>query len=216
MKTKITTTFIAVALMLIAGTTKAQDAKYTSAMQIGLKQFNEAKSGADYLAVANHFERVGTIAKTQWLPYYYAAYSQLINNTLITNADEKDAVLDKAFDLLAKAESLNPQESEIFALKGYLSFMKIYVNPMARMQAGIGAAMADLEKAKAMNPSNPRPYFILAQNTFYTPEAFGGGKKLAKIKLEEATTKFDSFKPSSELMPNWGEERNAALLSECK
>lgn len=216
MKTKITNTIIAIALMFIAGVTKAQDAKYTSAMQTGLQQFNDAKSGADYLAVANHFERVGTIAKVEWLPYYYAAYSQLINNTTLTNTDEKDAVLDKALDLIAKAEAINPQESEIFALKGYLAFMKIYVNPMARMQAGMGTATTYIEKAKAMNPNNPRPYFILAQNTFYTPEAFGGGKKAAKTKLEEAAKKFEDFKPVNELMPDWGKERNASLLSECQ
>ncbi|OAQ39146.1 hypothetical protein A5893_10800 [Pedobacter psychrophilus] len=208
---------IAIVFILLTGTTlKAQDAKYIGAMQSGLKMFSEAKTGADYVAASNQFERIGTQVKTEWLPFYYAAYTQLINNTTLTNTDEKDAAMDKAQELIDKAEAINPKESEIFSMKGYIKFMKIYVNPMARMQSGMGAAITDLETAKALNPANPRPYFILAQNAFYTPEAFGGGKNVAKPKFTEAAAKFDAFKTSNPMMPNWGVERNASLLVECK
>ncbi len=208
---------IAIVFILLTGTTlKAQDAKYIGAMQSGLKMFSEAKTSADYVAASNQFERIGTQVKTEWLPFYYAAYTQLINNTTLTNTDEKDAAMDKAQELIDKAAAINPKESEIFAMKGYIKFMKIYVNPMARMQSGMGAAITDLETAKALNPANPRPYFILAQNTFYTPEAFGGGKTAAKAKFTEAAAKFDAFKTSNPMMPNWGVERNASLLAECK
>ncbi|MBU0696124.1 MAG: hypothetical protein KKE39_06310 [Bacteroidetes bacterium] len=216
MKKDLKTTIITLIVILFASVTNAQDAKYVAAMKNALQSFNDAKTGADYVAASNQFERIGGIAKTEWLPYYYAAYSQLINNTTLQDPNEKDAVLDKALELVGKAEILKPAEGEIWALKGYISFMKIYVNPMARMQNGMGEAMGYLEKAKALNPENPRPYFVIAQNTFYTPEAFGGGKDAAKPLLTEAAKKFEAFKPTNEMMPDWGKERNAMLLAECK
>ena len=215
MKTKITTT-IALLFILLVGNVNAQDAKYMAAMQTSLQQFGAAKTSADYLASSNKFEQIGNAVKTEWLPFYYAALSQLINNTLITKPEEKDAVLINAQDLIEKAETLSPAESEIFALKGYIAFMQIYVDPMSRMQSGMGNAMAFLGKAKALNPANPRPYHFIAQNTFYTPEAFGGGKIAAKQKLEEAAAKFEAFKPTNPMMPNWGADRNADLLAQCK
>ncbi len=135
---------------------------------------------------------------------------------MITDDGQKDEVLDKATALIAKAEAIAPKESEIFAMKGYLKFMQIYVKPMVRMAGGMSAAMADLEKAKALNPANPRPYFIIAQNTYYTPKFFGGGKESAKPKFEETAMKFENFKPKNDLLPIWGKERNAKLLAACK
>ena len=214
MKTKITTT-IAIALIFITTLLKAQDEKYIGAMKTGMQLFSTAKSGADFTAASNHFERVGGIAKTEWLPFYYAAYTQMINGTTLQDAAQKDLVYDKALELIGKAEILKPAESEIAALKGYITFMKIYVDPMTRMQSGMGQAMASLEKAKALNPNNPRPYFIIAQNQFYTPEAYGGGKKVAKSGLEMASAKFETFKADG-FAPSWGKDQNQALLEQCK
>lgn len=216
MKKNIKNILVIVFILLTGTTLKAQEAKYIGAMQSGLKMFSEAKTGADYVAASNQFERIGNQVKTEWLPFYYAAYTQLINNTTLTNTDEKDAAMDKAQELIEKAETLNPKESEIFAMKGYIKFMKIYVKPMIRMAGGMSAAVSDIEKAKTLNPTNPRPYFIIAQNTYYSPKFFGGGKEAAKPKFTEAAAKFDTFKTSNPMMPNWGKERNAALLAECK
>jgi tetratricopeptide (TPR) repeat protein len=215
MKTKITTT-IAMLFILLVGNVNAQDAKYTAAMQTSIQQFGAAKSPADYVASANKFEQIGTLAKTEWLPYYYAALSQLINNTMLSKTEEKDAVLTKAQELIEKAEAINPAESEIFALKGYIAFMQIYVDPMTRMQSEAANAIRLLQKAKTLNPENPRPYYIIAQNQFYTPEAYGGGKNAAKPALQKAAAKFEAFKLSNPLMPNWGGDKNAELLAQCK
>ncbi len=132
MKKSLKTTIITLIVILFSVALKAQDAKYLSAMKSGLQAFKDAKTGADYVAASNQFERIGGIVKTEWLPYYYAAYSQLINNTTLQDLNEKDAVLVKALELVDKAETIKPAESEILALKGYISFMKIYVNPMVR------------------------------------------------------------------------------------
>ena len=79
-----------------------------------------------------------------------------------------------------------------------------------------GESAKYLAQAKAMNPNNPRIYFLQGQSAFYTPEQFGGGKKVALGLFQTSVDKFGSFKPKSELMPTWGKEAAVKMLEECK
>ena len=63
-----------------------------------------------------------------------------------------------------------------------------------------------ISRAKELDPENPRPVFLYAQNILYTTEQFGGGKDKALPILKEAEEKFKNFEPASELHPNWGED----------
>lgn len=65
-------------------------------------------------------------------------------------------------------------------------------------------ASAALETAKGLNPENPRVYILEGQDLFYTPEQYGGDKQEAKKKFETASSKFDTYKPESNIHPNWG------------
>ncbi len=191
------------------------NSKFNDAMQKGMALMDSAKTTADYMATANHFERIAGVEQKNWLPAYYAALSKLYAGANSQeSADKKDAYYDAATILIEKAIALEPQNSEIWALSGYIKFMQLYVDPMSRMQNGMNAAIADVEKAKQIDPENPRPYFILAQNTFYTPEAFGGGKERAKPVLQQAAAKFEKQKTGN-FLPTWGAGRNKMLLAEC-
>jgi len=65
------------------------------------------------------------------------------------------------------------------------------------------------------DPSNPRPYALKGEGLKYTPEQFGGGCKMAKPVLETALDKYKTFKPESEIAPNWGKDRIQKLFDEC-
>ncbi len=204
-------------LFLLAGLfVKAQgNEKFDQAMQKGLSLLDSAKTSADCIAAANHFERVAGVDQKNWLPVYYAALSKMyagVNDK--ESADKKDAYYDAAKLQIEKAIALEPQNSEVWALSGYIKFMQLYVDPMSRMQTGMNAAMADIKKAQAIDPQNPRPDFVLAQNTFFTPEAYGGGKKMAKPLFEDAAKKFETQKKGN-FIPTWGQERNLMLLKQC-
>ena len=65
------------------------------------------------------------------------------------------------------------------------------------------------------------PFFVMERRTGVVvrrtiPEQFGGGCSTAKPELQTALDKFNSFKPASELHPNWGKARTEDLLKECK
>lgn len=202
-------------MLITAGLAKAQEDKYTTAMKKGIMMMNSAKNTDDLLASANQFDRIAAVEGKQWLPLYYSAYSNLVAGIRSADNSQKDILFDKALEQAEKAGNLSADNSEIYTLKGYATFMKMTVDPQGRAMSLIPEVQAALEKAKALNPANPRPYFVAGQNAFYTPEAFGGGKQNAKPILETATEKYASFKPANELAPAWGAERCKMLLQQC-
>lgn len=214
MKNHINTVLIFIAISFCGSKASAQSG-YDAAMSETLKSFAAAKSPDEFLAVANRFEQIGATAASAWEPLYYAAYSQLITGMIQENPSAKDQFFDKALELAESINKRSPENSEVLALKGYIQFMKMSVDPQNRLDL-MAAAEASLEKAIALDPENPRPYFIKGQTTFYTPEFFGGGAKAAKPLLEKAMEKFNTFEPKTAFAPNWGKERAEMLLGQTK
>ena len=182
-----------------------------------LDSFNSADAWTN---LANTFERVGDAEKTQWLPYYYGAYSTLMGANMKTMGQQKpdvtDPAADKAEALLNKALALTKENSETFCIKKMVATMRMMGDPMNRyMQYGPAASEA-LEKAKEMNPDNPRVYILEGQDKFYTPEQFGGSKSEAKTLFEKAQQLFATFKPETEMHPAWGKTTVQYFLSQIK
>jgi len=192
---------------------KAQSDVYLSAMKNGLANLDTLQSNNSFISAANTFERIAEAEPEEWLPLYYAAYTRLLGGVTAQNKDTQDALYDQALASLKKAEIIMPNNSEIYALKGYALYMKMAVDPMERYQS-IASAEKELEKALAINPSNPRVYLIRGQNKFYTPETYGGGKDAAKPLLLKAKELFETSKPAHELDPHWGKERTLYLLNQ--
>jgi hypothetical protein len=208
---------LAFALMLFAAATQAQDnKKFISAMEKNLAAFKEAKTADDYIQSANAFERIASAEKEEWLPNYYASMSYLLAGSQQQDKLKMDEFYDKAMVLVDKAADISKENSEILALKAWVTSMKISVDPMTRGQElGMQSGMLT---ATAMNldPSNPRPYMLKGIGTMYTPEQFGGGKGKALPILETALEKYKTFKPKNSIMPNWGEDKAREALEECK
>lgn len=194
----------------------AQNAKYVSAMEKNLSQFDTATTIQNYQSYENAFERIAGLEKKEWLPVYYAAFANIKMAFNSKGAEAVDSYCDKADKLLAKCDSLSPKNSEVYTLKGLCAQARIGVDPMSRGQKyGMEASM-DFDQAKSFDASNPRIYYLIGQNKYYTPEQWGGGKKKALPILEDALKKFETFKPASTIHPNWGLERTKKLIEECK
>lgn len=185
---------------------KAGDDKYTNAMEKNIFLINSAKSLADFQIVTNNFERIASAEKSKWLPYYYAAYCFAISSFIDTTLSKKDTYLDQADENVNIADSLKQDNSEIYTLKGLISQMRLMVNPMTRWQKYGPLASNFLKKAKELDPTNPRPDYLIGQNLLYTPVQFGGGKEVALPVLEEALKKYEAFKPENSISPDWGKK----------
>ncbi len=195
----------------------AQSEKFTTAMKENIAAiFPAFQNPADLLALANKFERIATTEKNQWLPYYYAAYCQV--NYAFINPDKSntDAIADKATELINQADALQANNSEISCIKSMIATVHLMVDPMNRYMEYGPESEKNLQAAMKQDPTNPRPEMLIGQGLKYTPEQFGGGCTTALEKLEAAKTKFEVFKPASEIHPNWGKEYNQQLIDECK
>lgn len=194
----------------------AQSEKFTAAMKKNLAAMDNAfKTPPDLLDVSNNFERIANAEKNQWLPYYYAAFCQVNYGLIQQDKDKMDGYADKATELIAKADSLSPNNSEISCVKSMIATCHMLVNPMQRFQEYGQESTGNMETAMQQDATNPRPYLLKGQNLKYTPEQFGGGCKAAKPLLQTAADKFASFKPASDISPNWGMDRVNALLKDC-
>jgi len=203
---KIILSVLLAALMIVSF---AQSEKYWKAMREKVAAVDTMVAPDKLMELSASFERIADAEKNQWLPYYYAALTQINAGLLMgtgsgLSADKADPIADKAEDLIKKAEALSKDNSEIFILKKMVANLRMAPQEMARyMKYGPEGATA-LETAKRLNPENPRVYVLEAEDKFFTPEQFGGSKTEAKKLFEEALKKFESFKPASDIDPDWG------------
>ncbi|MBE7173560.1 MAG: hypothetical protein INR73_23510 [Williamsia sp.] len=194
----------------------AQSDKYKAAMQKNISQLDSAITKNTLGELSNNFERIGEVEKTQWLPYYYAAYCTVMNAYMQQDKSKVDPMADKADALVSKAAGLYGKESsEIYVIRSMIASSRMMVDPQSRWQQYGQASTENINKAKSLDPGNPRPVYLEGQAKFYTPEAFGGGKAPAKELFTKALQLFDTFKPQSELDPTWGKMSAQYFLAQC-
>lgn len=211
--------FFAVAticLLVFSTAAKAQSDKYVKAMQKNIAELETAMQQNAMPTLANNFERIAEAEKTQWLPYYYAAYCTVMHSFAETDKTKTDGIADRANVLIEKAEQLaGGENSETCIIKSMIASSHMMVDPMTRWQAYGQASSSNITKAKTMDPTNPRAVYLEAQSKFFMPENFGGGKAVAKPGFEKALQMFETFKPATDLSPTWGKSATQYFLSQC-
>ena len=193
-------------------------------MEQKLAGFDSTRSTEGLQELANSFERIAEAEKTQWLPYYYAALSNVnlgFNYAIAAgpmggNADKVDPLADKAEKLLNKAEELSKDNSEIYVVKKLIASCRMLGDVMNRYMTYGPVAVEALATAKKLNPENPRVYVLEGTDLYNTPEQYGGNKTEAKRLLEEALKKYETFKPESSIHPAWGKGQAQYFLSQIK
>src|SRR3989339_203268 len=206
-------TFLVVVLCFTS-INRADDEKYIAAMKKSLIQMDSMKTVDDMVDLTNAFLRIANAEKDKWLPYYYASQLCVLSSFTDSVKSKKDEYLDEADKYLAIADSLQPNESEIYVLKGFICQARLQVDPMSRYMKYGFQMNENFEKAIALDPTNPRPEYLKGVTLFYTPEQFGGGAKVAKPVLEVALKKFNEFVPKNELMPHWGKQQVEDFLKQ--
>ena len=208
-------TILSVLIIGLCITTFAQSDRYAPAMKKNIAMLDSTMQKGNAKELANNFERIGDAEKKQWLPYYYAAYSNILTTYTENDKSKIDAIADKAEELITKAEGLAGKEnSEIDVIKSMIASAHMMVDPQSRYMQYGAASSSNIEKAKALDPTNPRPVYLEAQAKFYTPAAFGGGKDVAKPLFEKSISMFDTFKPETDLHPTWGKAAAQYFLAQ--
>ncbi len=210
-------TILISAFICCASITFAQSSKYETAMKSNISQLDSIRVNNNAQDLANSFIRIADAEKTQWLPYYYASYCTVEQAMIENDNSKKDALADKATELLTKAENiLGKENSEIDVIKSMIATVHMTVDPQSRYMTYMPDINENIKKAESLDSTNPRPYLLEAENKFYTPEQFGGGKDAAKEYFDKANTLYQNFKPETDLSPSWGEPALQYFLSQYK
>lgn len=202
------------AFLVLTFSANSQD-KFTEAMKKQLAAFDTTSKPEAFSALGNSFQRIGDVEKTQWLPYYYAALSKLMSGLIINQTDpsQSDMYADQAEEFYNKAKALTAENSELHCLGKILATLRMLGDPQNRYMQYSGIAAEHLAKARKLDPTNPRPDYLEAQDLYYTPEQFGGDKKKAVEMLKTALVKFEAFIPASPIHPYWGKQQVQTMLT---
>lgn len=192
-------------------------ADYEKIMSDKIAKLETTRSTDEFQALANDFDRIGKKETKQWLPSYYAALAYLQKgrmqmqsgkiSELSINADIADKYLDQAEAIAGK------DNSEIHLLRKMAYSLKMMENPAERYMTDGMKAMEELKKAETLDPNNPRVALIKAEDTYFTPEQYGGSKEKGIEQFKTALEKFNAFKPKTALDPNWGKAEAEYFLS---
>jgi hypothetical protein len=179
--------------------------------------FDSAKSLNEMYALSNRFGLIAGKFVDQWAAQYYASYSLTVLSYIDKDDKKRDTYLDEAEKLSEKAKQLYKSESdELFVLDAMIANARLAVKPSSRYKKFGDIFNSDLEKAKGLQPNNPRIYYLQGTSIFYTPKMFGGGSKKALPYYEKADTLFQVQKQDDIYKPFWGKRQNADMLKKCK
>jgi len=209
-KSLITITLIITSMLALAGTHS-----FTKAMKENLNVLRNAEAKVNYLELGSQFEHVAAQNQNRFEPLYYAAYCYILGSWNIENTTEKTNILDKAKSNIKKAQALSPDNDELLVLEAFYFQAMIMVNPQQYGQAYSGKAAQLLKDAQKLNPNNPRAAFLTAQNVYYTPAEYGGGKNTALPLFARAEELYKKQSVSDYLAPVWGAKTNNEMYLKC-
>lgn len=169
----------------------------------------------NFVELADNFAKIAENNPNRFEPLYYSAYSYILSSWQFDNPTKKTELLSKANDAIDKGLVLSPENDELLVLKAFYYQAMIMTNPQKYGKSYSMKAAELLSKAQGIEPSNPRTQFLLAQNTYYTPVQYGGGKDRALPLFKKAADFFKLQETSNYLSPIWGEQTNNKMILEC-
>ena len=202
-------------LLMISASIFAQTT-FDKVMTEKIAKLEQSKTPEDFTALSDDFVRIGDKEKTQWLPYYYAAHATIEKGRNLMRTGkitELDDIAVEAQTSLDKAASLSKKNPEILILQKMIHGLKMMVDPQARfMSEGMLGADA-LAKAEELDPENPRVTLLKAEDTYFTPEQFGGSKKKGLELFQKSLDQFKVYQPKTLLSPTWGKSEAEYFLT---
>jgi hypothetical protein len=213
--------FLSAVLFLHSHFIQAQD-NNNQQMIAAVAKLDQALASKDYQQLASRFESIALTEKTNWLPYYYAAFCNAKTGWLYQqDGDQIEPFADQAEKDIKKSESLidtavqKKELSEIYCVLSMTNRARVFINPMTYGRQYGSAASQYTHLALNTNPDNPRANYLLGWEKYSTPKLWGGDKKKAKELLELAKQQLNTASNPG-ISPHWGQKEVDALLKELK
>jgi hypothetical protein len=195
----------------------AQDG-FTQQMRSAVTRLDNANTVNDYEQLSNSFLQIASLQKTQWLPYYYAAFCNAkIGWLKQDDPDNIEPFANKAMEEITKAGSLidtsrqKKELSEVYCVFSMANRAMVFINPMSYGRKYGTAAAKYIILAEQEDPANPRAIYLDGWQKYSTPKMWGGDKKKAKDLLTDAEQKLNT-ESTQDIEPHWGKKEIEALL----
>ncbi|RZJ50270.1 MAG: hypothetical protein EOO19_03600 [Chryseobacterium sp.] len=189
---------------------------YEKVMKEKIAKIETCKTPEDFQVLANDFQRIAEKEKGKWQPNYYAAFSYIQKGRVLMRENKLqglDEVADQAQKYVDEAQNVE-KNAEIQLLQKMIYSLKMMVNPMERYMTFGMKATEQINSAEKLDPNNPRIALIKAEDVYFTPEQYGGSQKKGIELFKQALEKFGSYKPKTDLDPNWGKAEAEYFLNQ--
>lgn len=204
-------------LMLISAVAAQANAGYIEAMQKAIDKVYKAETILEIQEAVNVLDRISNAEKGKWEPSYYAAFGYIMMATKEADVATKDKYLDQAKVYADRASAIQPNNDEIITLEGFISTIRVSVDPATRGQQYSGLAMQAFGKALALNPNNPRALGLMAQMQFGTARFFHASTGEACATARKAQAIFAVPPTGTDaLAPVWGKGMVEGMVANCK
>jgi len=211
---------IVILLFCMAALSNVWADDYSDAIVKAKKKLNEASNKDDkaaLLKVRGDIERILQLKKNEWMVNYYLAVVDFMMSYRAIeekNNDDIKKYTESSLALLDKSTDANDEFAEAWIMKMAVNSNR-WIYDFQKMNEIIGKLTEAKDKAKKLDPDNPRYYLIDGTNSYYTPENFGGGVDIAMPLLEKSWDQFQTYKPKDETYPDWGKDQSAGMLALC-
>ncbi|WP_106793322.1 hypothetical protein [Aquimarina sp. Aq78] len=164
----------------------------------------------------NLFERIAKAEKENWLPYYYAAQVHIITTFSIKDAEAIESRLKKAQDYLNEAKTYASDNAEILIMEALLNTAYVAYNPSVYGMT-LSAKVEQLyQKAKVLEPKNPRATLYHAEWKMGGAKFFGKDPKAFCPEIEKAILYFENESHDIPFYPKWGKDQVKRVQENCK
>ena len=198
--------FAAAAPGTIYGQQLTGTAKWADSASREIDAANAAGDLNRLTGAAAMIDRVLTVTPNDPLLLYYRALALYRSASLYTGLkknDEAKRVLEEADRLLEQATAKSPTADALALRSGVIGLMiGSSGNPLSGMTLGPKSSGL-LDRAKELEPKNPRVWLISGMSAMFTPKMFGGGTDKAEQDLRKSIALFETHQVVVPA-PSWG------------
>ncbi|GAA3513956.1 hypothetical protein GCM10022393_29730 [Aquimarina addita] len=202
---------ITVLAFLVITTTQAQT-NYEKGMTKAFEFWKNQKTDE----AANLFERIAKAEKENWLPYYCAAQVHIVKTFNSKDGKEILSRLEQAQNYLNEAKTFSKNNAEITIMEAMLNSAYVIYDGQAYGMTHSPKVEALYQKAKAIEPENPRAILYHAEWQMGAAKFWGKDPKAFCPEIEKAILYFEKESSDIPFYPQWGKDQIARVQKNCQ